>query len=406
MPKKEYPLLELQYSYIGDPVPTLQKVLDDFGRQNNLHIELRQLDWDNAWHELMLWSLYGQGPDISHIGSTWVSSLIGMNSLRLFTPDEIRQAGGEYVFLPSCWQSGVWPDKTKVWSLPWQGYTFLLAYRRDLLQKAGIDEKTAFQSAKSLGETVAKLNGKISASSWVVPVSPKHLDTLHYIASWVWGAGGDFFTHDDRHVAFLEPAALDAVCSYFGLMRSMKPVTLPLDELGAMDIFLDGKAAVTIVGSGIAYEWLRNGQMRPEMREKVGFVPIPGTPWVGGDNIIIWKTGRISPERERAAVTLAEHLVSLETQRAMAQAEDVALPTRAEAFNALPLQNTPLTNSIIYSLRVGRAYRPMGLWSKIEFQSAQVFGQIGAEILAGSDVKATVHKHLNIHADWLEIILR
>jgi multiple sugar transport system substrate-binding protein len=398
-------MLELQYSYIGDPVPTLKKVLDDFGRQNNLRVELRQLDWDNAWHELMLWSLYGQGPDISHIGSTWVSSLMGMNSLRQFMPDEIRQAGGEYAFLPSCWQSGTWPDKTKIWSLPWQGYTFLLAYRRDLLQKAGLDEKTAFQSAKNLVETVAKLNGKISESPWVVPVSPKHLDTLHYIASWVWGAGGDFFTSDDRHVAFLEPVALDAICSYYSLMRSMKPVALPLDEEGAMDIFLGGKAAITVVGSGPAYLWQRE-LLSPEMHEKIGFAPMPGTPWVGGDNIIIWKTGRISLERERAAVALVQHLVSLETQRALAQAEDIALPTRAEAFSALPLQNTPLTNSIIYSLRVGRAYRPMGLWSKIEFQFAQVFGQIGAEILAGADVNTTVRKHLNIHADWLEIVLR
>jgi multiple sugar transport system substrate-binding protein len=399
-------MLELQYSYIGDPVPTLQKVLDDFGRRNNLHIELRQLDWDNAWHELMLWSLYGQGPDISHIGSTWVSSLMGMNSLRLFEPEEIRQVGGEYAFLPSCWQSGVWPDKTKVWSLPWQGYTFLLAYRRDLLKKAGIDEKTAFQGIQGLSETIAKLNGKIDVSPWTVPVSTKHLDTLHYVASWVWGAGGDFFTPDDRHVAFMEPAAFNAICSYYELMRAMKPVALPLDEMGAMDIFLQGQSAVTIVGSGIAYAWLRQNQIPPELREKVGFAPIVGTPWSGGDNIIVWKTGRISPERERAAVALAQHLVSLESQRALAGAEDVALPTRAEAFNALPLQGTPLTNSIVYSLRVGRAYRPMSVWSKIEFQFAQVFGQIGAEILAGAEVAATVRKHLSTHANWLEIVLR
>jgi multiple sugar transport system substrate-binding protein len=399
-------MLDLQYSYIGDPVPTLKKVLDDFGHQNNIRVELRQLDWDNAWHELMLWSLYGQGPDISHIGSTWVSSLVGMNSLRQFTSEDILRAGGEYVFLPHCWQSGIWPDRTRVWSLPWQGYTFLLAYRRDLLEDAGIDEKIAFKSAQGLSETIAKLKGTSVQSPWVVPVSTKHLDTLHYIASWVWGAGGDFFTPDDRHVAFLEPTTLDAICSYYGLMRSMKPTPLPLDEDGSLGIFLQGQAAVTVVGSGLAYEWLRNGQIPPEIHEKIGFAPIPGTPWVGGDNIIIWKNARISQERERAAVALAQHLVSLDTQRALAQGEDVALPTRAEAFDALPLQKTPLTNSIIYSLRVGRAYRPMTLWSKIEYQFAQVFGEIGAEILAGKDVSATVRKHLNKHADWLEIILR
>jgi ABC-type glycerol-3-phosphate transport system substrate-binding protein len=399
-------MLELQYSYIGDPVPTLKKVLDDFGHQHNLQIEIRQLDWENAWHELLLWSLYGNGPDISHIGSTWVTSLVGMNSLRLFLPDEIHQAGGEKAFLPHTWQSGVWPDKTKVWSLPWQGYTFLLAYRRDLLEKAGIDEKTAFQSASSLVETITTLKGKIDESPWVVPISTKHLDTLHYIASWVWGSGGDFFTLDNHHVAFLAPDTLDSIISYYRLLHCMTPVTLPLDENGAMDIFEQGKAAVTIVGSGIGYEWLRLGRMSPELQKKVGFVPIPGQPWVGGDNIIVWKTGRMSEERENAAVALAQHLVSLESQRALAQGEDVALPTRAEAFDSLPLQNTPLTDSIIHSLRIGRAYRPMSLWSKIEHQFAQVFGQIGTEVLAGAKPSETVRKHLNSHANWLEIILR
>jgi multiple sugar transport system substrate-binding protein len=399
-------MLELQYSYIGDPVPTLKKVLDDFGHQHRLHIEIRHLDWDNAWHELMLWSLYGNGPDISHIGSTWVTSLVGMNTLRLFMPEELQQAGGEKAFLPHCWQSGVFPDKTKVWSLPWQGYTFLLAYRRDLLQNAGIDEKTAFQSSSSLERTITTLKGKIDGDPWVVPVSTKHLDTLHYLASWVWGAGGDFFTPDDHHVAFLEPATLEAIISYYRLMQGMKPVALPLDELGAMEIFLQGKTAATIVGSGIGYEWLRLGRMSPELQEKVGFAPIPGQPWVGGDNIIVWKTGRMSEEREHAAVALAQHLVSLESQRALAQGEDVALPTRAEAFDSLPLQNSPLTQSIIHSLRIGRAYRPMSLWSKIEHQFAQVFGQIGTEVLAGANPAETVRKHLDSHANWLEIILR
>jgi len=398
-------MLELKFSYIGDLLPKLQPVLDEFSRLNHLHVELLHLDWEDPWHQILRWSLFGQGPDISHIGSTWGASLVGMESLRPFSPEEVRLAGGENAFLPPCWQSGLSAEKDTVWSLPWQSYTYLLAYRRDLLEKGGIDEKTAFQSAQSLSETIAKLKGKISESPWVVPVSQKHLDTLHYIASWVWGAGGDFFTPDDRKVAFLEPATLDSICSYYGLLRSMTSVALSLDKTATQNIFLDGKAAVTIVGSDIAYNWLLDQQTSPKIFNKVGFAPIPGTPWIGGDNIIIWKQACISSDRERAAVALAQHLVSLETQRAFTQGESVDLPTRPEAFNALPMQNTPLTNSIIYSLRAGRSYRPMSTWAKIEYQFAYIFGQIGAEILAGADVTATVRKHLDLHANWLEIVL-
>ena len=160
-------MLELKYSYIGDLMPNLQPVLDEFSRQNHVRIELLQLNWEDAWQEILQWSLhglYGDGPHISHIGSTWGASLVGMDSLRSFSLDEVKRAGGEKAFLPHCWQSGLSAEKDKVWSLPWQGYTYILAYRRDLLEKAGIDEKTAFQTDQSLNETIAKLHGSISES--------------------------------------------------------------------------------------------------------------------------------------------------------------------------------------------------------------------------------------------------
>lgn len=403
-------MLELKYSYIGDLQPKLQPVVAEFGRKNHLQVELLRLGWEDAWHQLLQWSLhgpYGQGPDISHIGATWGGSLVGMESLRPFTPQEIRAMGGKETFLPHCWQSGVNVDKEKAWSLPWQSYTYLLAYRRDLLEKFAIDEKTAFQTSHSLNETVARLKGNINESPWVVPIANDHLDTLHYVSSWVWGSGGDFFTSDNLQVAFLEPTTLDAICSYYTLLHSMTLAAYPSNKLAAQNIFMDGNAAVSIIGADNAYHWFLDQQaMSPEMRQKIGFAPIPGTPWVGGDTIIIWKQACISPDRERAAVALAQHLVSAETQRSFAQGEFINLPTRADAFDALPMQNTSLTNSVIYSLRVGRSHRPMSMWAKIEYQFANVFGRTGAEILAGADVATTVRKNLEAHAKWLEIVLQ
>jgi multiple sugar transport system substrate-binding protein len=278
-----------------------------------------------------------------------------------------------------------------------------LAYRRDILEKHGIDEKTAFQTAQSLNETVARLSGCISESPWVVPIAADHLDTLHYVASWVWGANGDFFTPDNLQTAFLEPATLDAICSYYTLLRSMNFAETPSNKLIAQNIFMDGNAAITIIGADNAYSWfLGHEKMSAEMREKIAFAPIPGTPWVGGDTLIIWKQASMSPDRENATVTLAQHLVSAETQRWFAQGEFIHLPTHVDALDALPMQNTSLTDSVMYSLRAGRSHRPMSMWARIEHQFANVFGRIGTEILAGANVSATVHKHLEAHAKWLD----
>lgn len=57
--------------------------LDDFEPRPGVHTQ--RMDWADAWDELMRIALYSQGPDVSEIGSTWLSSLIEMDALRPLT---------------------------------------------------------------------------------------------------------------------------------------------------------------------------------------------------------------------------------------------------------------------------------------------------------------------------------
>ncbi len=398
-------MTELEFSLIGEPTPTLRSLLKTFEAEQRVHVRLRLLDWEKAWPELLTYALYDRGPDVAHVGSTWGGSLVAMNSLRNFTQQEIRTMGGAEAFLPQAWQSGWMPDRSEVWSLPWAAYTFLLCYRRDLLHQAGVDEEGAFADSEALAKTLGQLRAAGVETPWVVPVDPSFVDVLHHVASWVWGAGGDFISMDGQSSLLLQANTLNGLRSYLDLLRFMQPLFVHLDELAAQQIFARGGAGATILGSGTLYSMVMDQEAASEVLDNLGVVPVPGVPWIGGDNLVVWKHTQGYPERERAALALVRFLTSRAAQQASAQGEDVMLPTRPDAIGALPLSGSLLTQAVLRSLQTGRAYHSVAMWSRIETQLSSALGRIGEEILAGLDTEQALQKHLEPLARRLEVTL-
>jgi multiple sugar transport system substrate-binding protein len=389
-------MVDLDFSVIGNETPTLVKLLDTFEVEHKVHVRLKAIDWEGAWSELLSWALHSQGPDVSHIGSTWSPSLIAMNALRPFTSGEVRMMGGSRTFLPQSWQSGMLLDQPEVWSIPWTSYTFVLCYRRDLLERAGIDEKNAFINPPAVETTLASLRSAGISMPWIVPVAPNHIDTLHHIASFVWGMGGDFISPTGLRLTFTQPMAMAGFKAYFELLRYHPSAFYPLDDNQAEQYFTRGQSAVTIVGADRPYSWLREKSAVPEVLYNLGVIPMPGVPWIGGDNLVIWKEAKVSLERERAAVELINFLTSHRAQEVYCRGEEVNLPTRTDVFDNLPLPESSITKAAIESLTMGRAYRPLGMWSKIEHQFGQALGQVAAEVLSGVTPSDSLHNHLDL----------
>src|SRR5262249_17548618 len=108
------------------------ELLASFKKQTGVDVRLTRMDWSNAWPQLINISTHGQGADISHIGSTWVSSLVSMNSLRAIPAHVITKIGGVESFVHSAWGSGIMEDDRNAWAVPLSAYTYAIAYRRDL----------------------------------------------------------------------------------------------------------------------------------------------------------------------------------------------------------------------------------------------------------------------------------
>src|SRR5215212_7353862 len=138
--------MELNFLTIADApedVQPLRSLLASFERERQIQLSLRRIGWERAWQVLLLEALEGKGPHVSQAGSTWVPTMAMLDALRVFSKEEISAIGGAPRFLYSAWKSVKFADRPEVWAIPWSIYTFVLYYRRDMVEKAGIDPDMA-----------------------------------------------------------------------------------------------------------------------------------------------------------------------------------------------------------------------------------------------------------------------
>lgn len=362
-------MVELEFSHMSS-VEIVD--LDKFERQAHLHVKLKEMNWDTAWGDLLQIALYNQGPDISEIGNTWLGSLAGMNALRPFRPQEIRYLGGPEVFIASAWQSSSLPDEDQIIAIPWLTDTRLICYRRDLLAKAGIDEKTAFQTPENLLETLACLEGIGISGPFIMPTTE---EVLHNLASWVWGAGGDFRTPDYKHLSIAEPEALHGITNFFKLHQYFAPEGRGLDIWDSDNVFLKGEAAVALTGHWLKMEMNNHDTVLLEVVENLGVCKIPGIPFVGGSSLVLWK----HTLQERGAIELIRYLTNPQTQSDCCRKTSM-LPTRIEVLAGEPFEADPFYQVIADNLKIGRAFQSSNRWAAVELRLAAMINQFWADL--------------------------
>lgn len=382
------------FSIIGEPTHELLGLLDEFQQIRNVQIKVDRMDWEDAWAKLLSYALTGKSPDVSHVGSTWVSSLVGMNALRKFSVQEVELMGGAKTFVAPAWQSAMVDGA--VYSIPWSSFTFLIFYRRDRLESAGIPTEHAFDSAGDFHNTVKILNESGFASPLILPSGKHFLDRVHIAASWIWGAGGDYFSEDGRHALLTEPGTRAGLRSFFELYRLMSDTDYQLDYEQSLNCFVEGSASIVIADCG--FPGIIQ-QRNPELAARIGVHPLPGVPFVSGDNLIVWQETRHSFDRERIALDLVSFLVSETAQRRFCQSLE-QFPVRPDSFDALtsPIENyIPMLKE---TFEHGRSYKPIHLWSRYEQQLGTAFDSITDDIITKENLP--IDSILEIHLSQLQ----
>ena len=363
------------------------ELLADFQKQTGIEVKFTRMDWSDAWQRLINISTHGQGADISHIGSTWVSSLVSMNSLRSIPAHIITKIGSPDSFVHSAWGSVLMEEDRNAWGIPLSAYTYAIAYRRDLLEQAGLDGARAFATPFALEETVNKLEAlNCTEHAWLMPYVPfPYNDFVHTAVSWVWSSGGHLLDNRGRQVLFDSPATLEGLKAYFKLLRRQSNVAeIGTDE--CMQRLLVGRAAAVLTD---ARAILANLQEDTPATKNIGAASLMSTPWSGGGNLVIWRHTYGFPDRLEAAFKLADFLTRKSTMLEGGRRSHI-LPARVDALDELIPADHPLRPVMIQLVTSSRAYRTIPLWRRIENQFGQELSVIAKKIFEDPDADLDV----------------
>jgi ABC-type glycerol-3-phosphate transport system substrate-binding protein len=370
--------------------------LDEFEAEAHCIVNLKPLSWGNAWDDVLSISLHNTGSDVSHIGNTWLGSLASMDSLYAFNASDIVHIGNEKVFLPNTWETIYLPDNPhEKLAIPWTLDTRVLVYRRDWLEKAGIDDSTAFISHEAIEETLTRLQSAGFRYPWSVSTVR---NTAHISAPWVWNNGGDFRAPDQYHLAFTEPATIRGLCQFFGLYRYALPVTCgqTIEDVAAQ--FRSEQTGVIYTSHHLIAQLLF--QKPPAFGiENVGVAKVPGTPFIGGNSLVLWKHSH----QALLGIEFIRHLLSTKTQRSLA-ANGEQLPARTDVLLQEPFKNQPLFAPVIESLYKGRAFYSGRHWATIEKRLNATLNQLWIDLLSDSslDISTELAKRIGHFSGRIE----
>ena len=397
----------IEFSLIPDvesDYQTIERLMSEFKRETGIEVQLKRMEWSDAWPQLIAIATQGQGADISHVGSTWVSSLMTMNAIRSIPTHLITKIGGEQAFVHSTWTNVTSEEDRHVYGIPLSAYVYIVAYRKDLLAQAGLNSVTAFATPHTLEASVQKLDAlKAVENTWLMPVVPHPFnDLVHMAASWIWSSGGHIMDNRGRQVVFNSPAALAGLKSFLSLLRRV-PYT---DYLGAdecMKALSAGKAAAVITDARALFEAIQN--KAPNI-ENIGAASLMSIPWSGGGSIVVWRHTHGYPDRLEASYKLAEFLVRKQTMLDLAH-NSHTLPSRTDALDELFPPDHALRPVMLQLISTGRSYRPIALWHRIEYQFGVELGAVAKELMQNpnADLDSAVTSAMDSLADRLNLTL-
>lgn len=371
-------MIELELSTIPDSdldLQVLTRLVNEFGEANHVRVRISPMTWANAWTDLLTIASHGRGPDISHIGGSWTSSLIMMNALRPFLASELEHLGGVSAFMRPTWLSTSLVGSDKCYAIPWTGYIYVICYRRDMFRQAGIDEASAFGSIDALAATIKKLSQSNLEIPWLnPPIVAPYNDYLHMAASWVWGSGGQFIDDSGTKLVFDSDAAIRGVTAWLETHLAVQPKHAEIDTIAGLELFAQGKAAAILTDIRNADSFFARENL-PFALDEMGVATLTEVPWCGGGSFVIWNHTRGEPEHEKAAVALVQFLNNKENQLLWANVVK-SMPARLDALEEIYQPGHPLREAVMLAAHDGMSYMSVPLWRRVEHQLAMALGGI------------------------------
>jgi ABC-type glycerol-3-phosphate transport system substrate-binding protein len=258
-----------------------------------------------------------------------------------------------------------------------------------MLEKAGVEEETAFSSFAYMDETFRRLQASGVQSPWVLNIFDRFM-LLHSACSWVWASGCDFVSPDDLKAQFTSPCAIEGWKAYFDLKRYLPANILKMEGPELAEAFPQRRAAVTICNLGAASNWYENtpAELRPYLRVAL---PLQQT-FVGGSSLLIWNHSVMGEQ----AFQLVKFLISAEVQSSYPFRYG-QLPVRLDLLNQPASPMHPIYAGFAKALENGRIFPNIKFGGLLEDQLVRALEQIWHTLLENpsAEIDATVLDLLN-----------
>ena len=224
---------------------TLEMAKKEFSPITGIELEWVQLPLDKVFAQTIAdTSLQTGHHDIFYFDQAWV----GRFTNDVVRPSELLSqtdlAYPDYQFgdiLPPLVEN-IASYQGKLVGIPYDIPIFILIYREDLLEKAGLDVPTDLNQYL---ETVAKLNRSVDRSAYGTSLQWRlgHYSLECNMTAWLWAHGGSIF-HADQSPAINDPEAHQAMKYMLELGKYAPPQVTTFDWSDEAAAFRDGQAAM------------------------------------------------------------------------------------------------------------------------------------------------------------------
>ena len=211
-------------------------------------------------------------------------------------------------------------------------------------------------------------------------------NSLHILASFLWGRGGDFRSADLRKITLLEPEARQGLVDYFRLFKFIDP---QLAQKGYSDLdplYLAGQGAVNFSGQWLM-ETIKNQLANSsEVAQNTRYAAPPGVPYIGGTHLVTWK----HCIHDELALALIQHLTSSYAYQTLARDASI-IPARKEVLEQPPFVDDPDYQLVSRLMEAGRGFNSGNLWVGIEMRLTAFCEKLWHDLFA--------HPELNLEAE-------
>ncbi len=369
------------------------KTLEPYLKEHpNVTMKVTVLDWGSAWTKITTAATSGEGPDLLQLGSTWVPAIASMGGIDKIT-DKVADVGGAEAFLPAIWKTTSIAGDSEVYGVPWFVDARAIYYRTDVFKQAGVDTATAFKDWDSFKSALKAVNGQTVDGKKIAALGlpgKNDWNVVHNIFPWIWAAGGDVLSADNKNVVFNDDKGLDGVMYYTGLAAEglVDKSSLEKNSSQIESDFGDGKSAVIISGPWLAKNFVTpkaNGGMDDKLAAKnFAVAPLPAGPsgqatFVGGSELTVFSGSK----NKEATWDVIKYLTGDEAQKAYA-AVSGQLPAKLSQLESPDLDAN--MKAFTEAVKYGRTYPSIPQWGPTETALQKHFANVW-DIVAG--VKGT-----------------